>query len=137
MLKVFIADDSDAVRERLYELVSDVAGVTVIGEASDGSQALDGIENSQPDVLILDIRMPQLNGFDVLDILRAGSLQPIVIVLTAFAYRQYRERCLEAGASYFFDKATEFERIADVLQKLRSQAGGGTPLCRLGALTNN
>ena len=130
MLKVFIADDSDAVRERLHELVSDVEDVTVIGEASDGGQALEGIEDFRPDVVILDIRMPQTNGFDVLERLQ-GRGSPTVIVLTAFAYRQYREKCLETGASYFFDKATEFERIADVLEELRSQAEGGTPLCRL------
>jgi len=120
MLRVFIADDSEAVRERLRELVSEVDSVKVVGEAGDGAEALEGIVDCQPHVVILDIRMPQFNGFDVLDLLAGEESRPVIIVLTAFAYRQYRERCLEAGATYFFDKATEFEQIAGVLGGLRS-----------------
>jgi len=126
MLKVFIADDSDEVRERLRGLVSEVENVTVVGEASDGVEALRGIDASRPDAVILDIRMPHLNGFDVLDELHFLDANPVVIVLTAFAYRQYRDRCLKAGAAHFFDKATEFERIADVLVGLQGLDGGGS-----------
>jgi YesN/AraC family two-component response regulator len=136
MLKVFIADDSDEVRERLRGLVSEVENVTVAGEASDGVEALRGIDACRPDAVILDVRMPHLSGFDVLDELRRRDAAPVVIVLTAFTYRQYRDRCLKAGAAHFFDKATEFGRIADVLKKLQTENGGGSlavpllsPLC--------
>lgn len=130
VLKVFIADDSDAVRGRLRELVSEVEGVTVVGEASDGAEALEGIDDYQPHVVILDVRMPRRNGFEVLEETKKRDEAPVVIVLTAFAYQQYRERCLDAGAAHFFDKTTEFERVTEVLKVLSSDRGGGALICR-------
>jgi DNA-binding NarL/FixJ family response regulator len=123
MLRVLIADDSDLVRERLRDLISDIAGTEVVGEASNGPETLDAMERLEPDVLILDIRMPGGNGIDALKALKAKALCPTVIMLTAYAYPQYRKKCLEAGAEYFFDKSTDFERIADILEHL---VGGGT-----------
>lgn len=129
MLKVLIADDSDLVRGRLRELVSEVDGTEVVGEASNGGETLEALGQWEPDVLILDIRMPGGNGIDVLEALKDGESSPVVIMLTAYAYPQYRERCLEAGAAYFFDKATEFEQIADILERLVGE-GSGTSHCR-------
>lgn len=118
MLKVVIADDSDAVRVRVRELVSEVEHVAVVGEAGDGDEALKLVERLRPDVLILDIRMPNTNGIETLEALRRNGTAAATIVLTSFPNRQYRDRCLQAGAAYFFDKATEFEQIAEVLEEL-------------------
>ncbi len=118
MLRVLIADDSDLVRDRLKDLISDIAGTEVVGEAANGSKTLEAVEELVPDVLILDIRMPGGNGIDALKTVKAKAPCPTVIMLTAYAYPQYRRKCLEAGAEYFFDKSTEFERIADVLEHL-------------------
>jgi DNA-binding NarL/FixJ family response regulator len=73
--------------------------------------------------------MPRSNGIQTLEALERQGAKAAVIVLTAFPNRQYRERCLQAGAAYFFDKATEFERVAEVLRQLESDRGGGTLFC--------
>lgn len=124
MLKVVIVDDSDAVRVRVRELISEVEHVAVVGEADDGDEALDLVDSLRPDVLILDIRMPNTNGIQTLEALRRKEVVVVIIVLTSFPNRQYRGRCLQAGATHFFDKATEFEQVAEVLKKLTRNGAG-------------
>jgi DNA-binding NarL/FixJ family response regulator len=118
MLKVVIADDSALVRERLAVLVSDLENVELVGQASNAPEAIEIIQRLRPDVVILDIRMPGGNGIQVLEVIKANEVVPLIIMLTAFPYPQYRKKCLEAGAEYFFDKATEFERVAQVVKQL-------------------
>ena len=118
MLRVVIADDSPLVRERLGQLISTVGDVEVVGQAEDAHAALEAIQRLRPDVVILDIRMPGGDGLQVLERVKAGESPPVVIMLTAFPYPQYRKKSLEAGAEYFFDKTTEFDRITDVLEQL-------------------
>ena len=118
MLKVVIADDSALVRERLAALVSDLEHVELVGQASSAPEAFDVIQRLKPDVVILDIRMPGGNGIQVLEMVKTNEAGPLVIMLTAFPYPQYRKKCLEAGAGFFFDKATEFERVAQVIEQL-------------------
>jgi YesN/AraC family two-component response regulator len=124
MLKVFIADDSALVRERLAALISEIEGAEVVGQAGDAPEAFEGIQHLRPDVVILDIRMPENNGIQVLEAIKKSAAAPVVIMLTAFPYPQYRKKCLEAGAEYFFDKATEFEQVAEVLKKIQDSTTG-------------
>ena len=120
-MKVFIADDSSLVRECLIELLSGLKGVEVAGQAY---EALEAIQRLRPDVVILDVRRPGGNGIQVLEAIKRCTAPPVVIMLTAFPYPQYRKRCLEAGAEYFFDKTTEFDRVAQVLKELQSDVAG-------------
>jgi DNA-binding NarL/FixJ family response regulator len=118
-LRVLIADDSAGVRERLVTMVSALPGITAVGQAQDGLEAVDAIRRIRPDVVILDIRMPGTNGIDVLRQLKKTQPAPRVIVLTNYSYQQYRERCEAAGADFFFDKSTEFDRIPRALDQVR------------------
>lgn len=118
MLKVLIADDSALVRERLAALVSDIEGVEIVGLAANAPEAIEIIQRLDPDVVILDIRMPGGNGIQVLEAIKADEAGPVVIMLTAFPYPQYRDKCLAAGADYFFDKASEFDRVVPVIEEL-------------------
>ena len=120
-MKVLIADDSELVRERLAVLISEVEGTELIGEVGNAHEALEAIQRLRPDVVILDIRMPGGNGFGVLEAIKKSSVPPMVVMLTAFPYPQYRKRCLEAGAQYFFDKTSEFDRVAQVLEELQGK----------------
>jgi two-component system response regulator DevR len=115
MLKVYIADDSREVRQRLVDLVSALQEVELVGQTALAYDAIADIQRLQPDVAILDIRLENGNGIDVLEIVKLLNAPPLVIMLTAFPNEQYRRRCLSAGADYFFDKTSEFERIVDVL----------------------
>ncbi len=119
-MRVFIADDSSVVRERLANMLSEIEGLEIIGEAPDGLEARDAVLEQKPDVVILDLRMPWRNGLDVLRDIKEGSPESKVVILTNYPYPQYRRRCMEEGADYFFDKSSEFEKVPEVLAKLIS-----------------
>ncbi|MBU1749568.1 MAG: response regulator transcription factor [Chloroflexi bacterium] len=118
-LTVFITDDSATIRERLVTLTLDLPGIVVVGQAQDAPEALAAIRRTRPDVVILDIRMPGGNGIDVLRQLKKMKPAPQVIMLTNYAYPQYRQRCKAAGADFFFDKSAEFDQIPPALEQLR------------------
>lgn len=117
-MKVFIADDSAPVRERLKNMLSELEGVEVIGQAQDAVEATKSILELKPDVAILDIRMPGGSGIDTLRNIKRVPPAPRVIMLTNYPYPQYRRRCMDAGADFFFDKSSEFHKVAEVLKQM-------------------
>ena len=118
MLRVFIADDSDVLRERLFDLLSEVKGLEIVGQAKNGVEASNLIWALQPDVVILDICMNGGNGIDALQTIKKYDSAPIVMIFTNYPSHQYRKRCLEGGADFFFDKSTEFEELIEVFKDL-------------------
>ena len=117
-MKVFIADDSAVLRERLVEMLSELPEIEITGYAQDVPETLASLKRLNPDVVILDIRMPGGSGIDVLQDIKKDKHIPVVIVLTNFPYPQYRKKCLGLGADYFFDKSTEFEKVPQVFKQL-------------------
>jgi DNA-binding NarL/FixJ family response regulator len=120
-IKVFLADDSIVLRERVLEMLRDIPGVEVLGCAEDGLHAIDCIRELRPDVVILDIQMPRGTGLDILKNIRPVNGLPLLIVFTNFSYPQYRKRALESGAQYFFDKTNEFEKLRELFGQLTGQ----------------
>jgi DNA-binding NarL/FixJ family response regulator len=118
-LKVFISDDSATVRERLVTMALDLPEVDVVGQAKDVPGTLDAIRRIRPDVVILDIRMPGGNGIEVLREVKKMNPAPRVIMLTNFAYAQYRKKCEQAGADFFLDKSTESDKLPQALEQAR------------------
>jgi DNA-binding NarL/FixJ family response regulator len=118
MTTIYIADDSEEVRQRLVNLVSGLKEVELVGQTGDAHAAIADIQRLQPDVAILDIRLENGNGIEVLEIVKLLKVPPLVIMLTAFPNQQYRRKCISAGAEYFFDKTSEFERILNVLEPI-------------------
>jgi DNA-binding NarL/FixJ family response regulator len=123
-LTVLIADDSALVRERLADMIAELEGVELVGQAHDADTALEAIRRLKPHVMILDIRMPGGSGIQVLEAAKQEMGPPVAIMLTAFPYAQYRRKCLEAGAEYFFDKSSEFECVAETLEGLQRELTG-------------
>ena len=117
-MKVFIVDDSALVRERIIAMISEHPGIEITGQAENALEGINSILKQKPDVVILDIRMPGGNGIEVLRNIKKNNYAPTVIILTNYPYPQYRKKCIEAGADYFFDKSTEFNKIIEVLKKL-------------------
>jgi len=118
-LTVFIADDSAFIRERLPDMLAEITGVEVIGQAADGIEAINSVGKLNPDVVVLDIRMPGKNGMEVLQEIKKFEPAPCVIILTNYPYPQYRKKCLDMGADYFLDKSTDFDRLFSVIKQLR------------------
>ena len=117
-MKVFIVDDSALVRERIIAMISENPGIEITGQAKNAQEGINSILKLKPDVVILDIRMPGGNGIEVLKNIKKNSSGPTIIILTNYPYPQYRKKCMEAGADYFFDKSTEFNKIIEVIKKL-------------------
>ena len=129
-MKVLIADDSEVFVERLVRALDEISGVEIIGRARTGVEALQALRDLRPDVLLLDIRMPEGTGIDVLEGMRREKLTPITIVLTNFTFPQYRRKCLQLGARYFFDKSAEFaearEALSELIHKSSESADSGS-----------
>jgi DNA-binding NarL/FixJ family response regulator len=116
-MKIFIVDDSKLMRERIIHLLSGVGGVEIAGQAQNGFEATDRIRKIKPDAVILDIRMPGKNGIDTLQEIKKQNATPLIIMFTNYPYAQYRKKCLKAGADYFLDKSSEFDKLIDVLKQ--------------------
>jgi len=117
-MRLFIADDSEILRSHLIDMLSEFKEIEIVGQAQYAQEAVESIRILNPDVVILDIRMPDGNGIEVLETIKKDNISAKVIIFTNFPYPQYRKRCLEAGAEFFFYKATEFEKLIEVLKKL-------------------
>lgn len=117
-MRVFIVDDSSVVVERLTDLLEEVPGAVLVGKAGDVPQAVKGIRSVKPDALILDLQMPGGSGLDVLRAIRNDYPHLHILICTNYAYPQYREECLSAGADFFLDKSAEFGKIPAILSDL-------------------
>jgi DNA-binding NarL/FixJ family response regulator len=123
IVRVFIVDDSAILRERLITMVSELKGIEIIGQAKGSTEAVEAIPKLKPDVVILDIRMHGGNGIEVLKSIKKDKNPPLVIMLTNYPYPQYRKKCKDAGADFFLDKSTEFEKITGILNNLAKRRG--------------
>jgi DNA-binding NarL/FixJ family response regulator len=124
-MKIFIVDDSELVVERVRALLSNIEGVEFTGQATNANDAVEAIERLKPDVVILDIRLIGENGMNVLDRIKKEHAPPVVIMFTNYPYPQYRKKCRELGAEYFFDKVTEIESFVKVLRILAHDPSQG------------
>jgi DNA-binding NarL/FixJ family response regulator len=117
-MNIFVVEDSSLLRERLIRTLTGINGVQVTGFADTAEDAIQSIQQQRPDAIILDIRLRQGTGFQVLQAIKVRGKPPTVIVLTNFAYPQYRKKYMDAGADFFFDKSNEFEQVVVVLNQI-------------------
>jgi DNA-binding NarL/FixJ family response regulator len=127
-MKVLIVDDSKIVCKGLQQMLINIADVEIVGQAHNAQDAITSISESNPNVVILDIRLPGLSGIDVLKDIRAKKLSTRVIMLTNYPYPQYREKCDAMGADYFFDKVTEIEEIPKLIEELAKNKSGNVKI---------
>lgn len=107
------------IRERLAELLATVENVSVVGEAADVPSTERGIQATNPDVAIVDIRMPGGSGIDVLRKIKgSGGGRLCVMMYTNYGLPQYRKACADAGADFFFDKAKDTRALAGAIRQL-------------------
>jgi DNA-binding NarL/FixJ family response regulator len=120
-MKIFVVEDSPAVLERLLELVREVEGAEVVGNAASFDKAVAGITSTRPDVAILDIKLADNrgSGIDVLNRVRPELPAMKAIVMSNFATPQHMKASTDAGAEYFLDKSAEFERITAILKGIQ------------------
>ena len=121
-MRVLIVDDSDVLAQRLTSSLAEVPRIEVIGAVGNVADAVLKIRESKPDVVILDIALPDGSGIDILEVLKQDMFHPMVIVLSNYTYRQYQKKCRDYGARYYFDKSREFHKVAAVLRGLMEAA---------------
>ena len=114
-VRVLIVDDSATLRDGLTSLCSLLPQLEVVGTATDGLEALEAIRNLKPDVVSLDIRMPRMGGIDVLRAIKRDRLTCTPIVLSGMADDFSREKFLELGAKYVFNKGSDLDKFLQVL----------------------
>ncbi|RLP91339.1 MULTISPECIES: response regulator transcription factor [unclassified Micromonospora] len=124
-VRVVIVDDDPLVRGMLTMMLDGADGIVVVGEAADGGAAITAVDRHMPDVVLMDIRMPGVNGIIATERLRRRPRPPEVIVLTTFDTDEHVVRALRAGASGFLLKDTPPERIS---QAVRAVAAGNPML---------
>jgi two-component system, NarL family, response regulator NreC len=115
-VRVLIAEDHRLVREALRALLAAESGVQVVAEAEDGRTAVRLAAELSPDVVVMDINMPDLNGIDATRQVRAGGVGPKVIALSAHSDRRYSSEMLKAGATGFVVKEAAFEDLAHAIR---------------------
>jgi DNA-binding NarL/FixJ family response regulator len=118
--QVFIVDDSTSIRLRLNEMLRRMTDVAVVGEADSAMAAVDGILRTRPDSVLLDLNLMGKSGMDVLRTVHPQAPDIVFVVLTNHSEPQYRRACARAGARYFLDKSTEFERVREVIAEIAS-----------------
>lgn len=120
-LQVLIADDEPIARQVLRELLEECPGAALVGEAASGTEAVAQIERLRPDIVLLDLQMPGLDGFAVARSLRGARL-PLIIYVTA--YEKHALQAFETGAIDYLLKPVRRERLAAALEKARSLLAG-------------
>jgi DNA-binding NarL/FixJ family response regulator len=111
MIRLGIAEDHTIVRWALREALGKADDIEVVGEAGTAAQTLEMIQTARPDVLILDITLPDRSGFDVLNEMRLKDTAPLVIVLTWHTEPSYAARAISAGAHGFLNKSVEPDQL--------------------------
>ena len=117
MVNVVIADDEQLVRSGFRVILENEPDIRVIGEAADGSRAVDVVRRTRPDVVLMDIRMPELDGLSAADqILGDPGLDTHVVMLTTFGRDEYVYEALRIGASGFLLKDAPSDRLLDAVR---------------------
>ena len=116
MIDILIADDHSVVRAGLKQILSDIPGMTVVDEASNGAEVLDKIRKKACSVVILDIAMPGKNGLDVLKEIKGEYPDLPVLMLSMYPEDQYAIRVLRSGAAGYMTKESAPEELVEALR---------------------
>jgi DNA-binding NarL/FixJ family response regulator len=125
MWKIVLADDQKSVRQGVRDWLEDEPGFKVIGEASDGAEAVEVTSRQKPDILVTDLKMPCLDGIEVTKRVRELSPDTRVIILSMYGNKVYVDAAFKAGAWGYVLKKFSADGLTDAI---RSVAGGRTYL---------
>jgi YesN/AraC family two-component response regulator len=120
-MKIVIADDSALWRDRINSSLNNISKTTLVYEAENGIKAFQLIREEEPDLAIIDIRMPGMNGVELLKEIRELKMKVKICVLTSYPYPQYKKRCFEAGADYFLSKTEDFEMLNTLITDMSEE----------------
>ena len=114
-MRVLLADDSGLMLERLKEMLHNYGQANIVGAVKNGVDTLEALRTLKPDLAIVDLVMPGLSGLEVLSEIRKENKTVKVIILTFYSTDFYRQKAIQAGADYFFNKVDDFEEVSMVV----------------------
>src|SRR3954447_3218895 len=117
-LTVYIADDVEALRALLRARLEEKPDLAVVGEAASGAEAVDGVLRTRPDVLLLDLSMPDMDGLQALGALGGAMAGTRVLVVSAFSHERMAEVALSRGADGYFEKGGTLDELPDAIRAL-------------------
>ena len=120
-LRVLVVEDAPDLRGRLVSLVTEIPDLEIAGVAGSVGEASELLRTLRPDVALLDLRLPDGSGLDVLRDLRALNTGVFVAMITAFDTPRVRSSCLEAGADAFLSKNSEIDELPDLLRSIAAR----------------
>jgi len=124
-IRVCLVEDSSLVRLRLASMLRDLWDVEQVFEAATVAEARRLLPRVKPHLVVVDMRLPDGDGLEVVAAAKGLAPRPAVVVLTNYGYDQLRSTCLEAGADQFLDKRTEFDRLPAIVADLRGRHNPG------------
>ena len=127
MIRVLLADDHSIVREGLRRIVEESGDIEVVAEASNGREAVLAVRKEQPDVAVIDISMPVLDGLEVITQLKCECPEVPILVLTMHEEDQYIIRAIETGAMGYITKQSAPEQLVTAIRKVHSGSRFLTP----------
>lgn len=120
-MKIIVVDDSKLARVSLIKILKEYFPDVIIKEASNGQEALDLLEFITPNVIFLDLTMPVMNGYELLEILNKNNTTVPIYVLTADIQKSSREKVIELGVKDTIHKPVTLEKIQDVLEAIKKK----------------
>jgi len=122
--RVLLAEDNAAMRRTLRELLED-EGLVVVGEAADGVEAVERAEALRPDLILMDLRMPRMDGIEATSLVKRNVPGVRVLMLSAYADPSLSERAMAVGADGYVVKGTSYQALVDEIERVT--AGGVRP----------
>ncbi|MBN2909815.1 sporulation transcription factor Spo0A [Polycladomyces sp. WAk] len=137
-IRVLLADDNREFAELLREYLASQDDMDVIGVAYNGNEVLEKLEKDVPDVLVLDIIMPHLDGLGVLEQIHERGIKPVpkIMMLTAFGQENITQRAVELGAAYYILKPFDMAVLADRIRQMKGQPGASTTMKSMNPQSN-
>jgi DNA-binding NarL/FixJ family response regulator len=116
--KIIVVEDSPIIVKRLTQMLTEIENVGDIIATENYAEAVLQLSVSVPDVMLLDINLPDKSGIDLLRYMQSNHINLHVIILTNYTGEYYRDICFKLGASHFIDKSKEFETVQDIISTL-------------------
>jgi len=118
---LLIIEDSVSITWRLLNFLREIENLEILGSVRNGTSGYKRIQKEAPDIILLDLQLPGINGMKIIEMLD-GKKPPHIIVLTNNSNLYFKQRCIELGANEFFDKSVQFESAIDSVRKLCSES---------------
>jgi DNA-binding NarL/FixJ family response regulator len=115
---VYLCDDVADIRLLMRFALEESPDLRVVGEAADGEAGVDGVAETQPDVVLLDLSMPRLDGLEVISRLRQVSPGTGIVIFSGFSADRMRELAIRLGADQYVEKGTSIETVRDVVREV-------------------